>query len=130
MKQIEREASPQRAICALLEVQPGMTIAEIVYQRGLSLLGMGLRDFTPKVISALIALRLRMLESAGFVRREGYPRLWFRTEKPLPRIVPRSHAAELAAARSRRNRFGVTSSPALVAKSDLESVFSSWLSGA
>lgn len=115
MKQIERDGSPQRAVCALLEQQPGMTVAEISAARAVN--------------NRAIGRQLDMLMRDGFVRREGYPRLYFWTGKPIPDVVPRTPDAERAAARARRDRTEVSNPFGLGARGDLERVFLSWVGG-
>ncbi|PRX32240.1 hypothetical protein B0G75_104261 [Paraburkholderia sp. BL18I3N2] len=113
MKQIEREGSAQRAICALLGATPGMTIAAIAAARG--------------VHPRAIARQVQALMKEGFVCGAGYPRQYRMTSKPMPAPVA-STPQSAVVTRARRREKEATDKPfGIPSVGDLERVVSSWV---
>lgn len=112
MKQIQRDGSPQRAICELLQRQPGLTINELAAARDAD-------------ISAT-RRRLDLLEADGYVVSEGYPKRWSRTAVPVPPVVRRTPKAESVAQRRRREEEYFRQPFGIPVPDDLERVFLRW----
>lgn len=113
MKQIERDGSPQRAICALLGATPGMTIAEIAAARG--------------VHPRAVARQVQALMKEGFVCGGGYPRRYSMTSKPMPAAVPSTPQSAVVTRARRREEEGIHKSFGIPSVGDLERVVSSWV---
>lgn len=117
MKQIERDGSPQRRICALLDECFPLTVKQIAGMRGIN--------------ARAICRQLDALVEAGYVEfRPGgghTPRLYRRTTKPLPGPVARTPRAEVVAQRRRREREALEARFRIPARGELERVVSAWV---
>lgn len=114
MKQIEREGSAQRQICALLEDQFPLTIKDIV----------GIRRSGERAIRR----EIDELQKDGYVQCEGYPRLYRRTDKPLPAAVPRKSRSEEMAERRQREKEALEQRFTVARRGEMERVFAAWAS--
>ncbi|QVN18744.1 hypothetical protein [Burkholderia pyrrocinia] len=112
MKQIERDGSPQRQICALLERVGAMTINELAEARGIH----------PRAT----ARQLDALSESGFVRASGTPKRYTRTAKPIPAVVPLTPKAARIAERRRRDEVAVSAPFRIPEPTELDRVMLSW----
>lgn len=117
VKQIERDGSPQRRICALLGECFPLTVKQIAEMRGIN--------------ARAICRQLDALVADGYVEYQpggGHtPRLYQRTAKPLPAPVARAPRSEVVAQRRRREREALESRFRIPARGELERVVSAWV---
>jgi DeoR/GlpR family transcriptional regulator of sugar metabolism len=112
VKQIERNGSPQRQICSLLDSCPGLTVAEVAGRR--------------KICDRTIARQLESLMDQGFLRAFGHPRRWYRTDRPIPEIAARKPKCELIEQRRQIEKERVSRPFCIPEPSDLERIFLTW----
>jgi hypothetical protein len=113
MKQIEREGSSQRTLCAILgALSAGLTIADLAELRGVN--------------ASAIGRQLRRLAEQGFVRSEGHPRRWFRTDATIPEVKACTRKSAAVVARRRREEEVVCVPFRIPPPSEIERVFLAW----
>ena len=112
MKQIERDGSPQRRICALLDRLGRQTVKQLAALRGMD----------PRAT----ARQLDILVENGYVRRRGRPAMYERTEKCLPTVVPRKPKSEAIAIARQRDADALRKPFIKPGQHALDRVFSTW----